>query len=58
MKTPVVKDFRTWAQEIWFQNCEEHDMYYLPRYTQQEYFHQYKWWLRARYQQLRRQGLV
>ena len=42
-------DFRTWLQELWRANCDEHDGYQEPRYTLQEYFAKYKWWLRREY---------
>lgn len=56
MKMPNIKPFRRWVEEIWRENVEEHRLYGELPYSQQEYFQKYKYWLRARYQQLRKQG--
>jgi hypothetical protein len=45
-----MKPFRKWLEELWRQNCEEHDAYSEPRYTMQEYFQRYRWWLKREYQ--------
>lgn len=42
-------DFRNWVRNIWIDNCEEHTQFQLPRYTQEEYFQKFKWWLRREY---------
>jgi hypothetical protein len=44
-----MKPFRTWLDEQWRQNCDEHDGWGQGRYTLAEYFAQYKWWLRREY---------
>jgi hypothetical protein len=41
--------FRHWVHNLWIDNCEEHYIYQQPRYTEQEYFQKYKWWLRREY---------
>jgi hypothetical protein len=41
--------FRLWLSELWRENCEEHDLWKQPRYSLQEYFARYKWWLRREY---------
>lgn len=45
--------FRRWLHELWLQNCDEHDEDRQPRYTQAEYFQQFKYWLKRefKYQQ-------
>ena len=44
-----MKPFSTWLEKLWRENCSEHDDYNEPRYTLQEYFAKYKWWLRREY---------
>lgn len=44
-----MKPFRSWLEDLWRDNCSEHDDYNEPRYTLQEYFAKYKWWLRREY---------
>ena len=41
--------FCSWAHQIWLQNCDEHDESHELRYTQQEYFKMYKYWLKREY---------
>lgn len=41
--------FKLWVQEIWHENSEEHLAYRELPYTLQEYWDQYKWWLRREY---------
>ena len=41
--------FRIWLENLWRDNCAEHDEFNEPRYTLQEYFAKYKWWLRREY---------
>ena len=45
--------FRHWVQELWMENCEERLTHKEITYKMQEYWQQYKWWLRreCRYQQ-------
>ena len=41
--------FRQWVHELWLQNCDENrELSQLP-YTQEQYFRQYKYWLRREY---------
>ena len=44
-----MKPFSTWLENLWRENCSEHDDYNEPRYSLQEYFAKYKWWLRREY---------
>jgi hypothetical protein len=46
MKT---SNFRTWCQNLWFDNRQENESYRLPSYTMKEYFEKYKYWLRREY---------
>lgn len=41
--------FRMWVQNIYIQNCEEHLIYNEDRYTMQQYWTKYKWWLKREY---------
>lgn len=41
--------FRTWVRELWYENCEEHFEINEPRYTHEEYFQKFKWWLKREY---------
>ena len=41
--------FRRWLHELWMQNCDEHDEDHQPRYTQAEYFQQFKYWLKREF---------
>lgn len=41
--------FRLWLQNLWLQNCDEHDGYGQPRMTMAEYFSRYKYWLKREY---------
>ena len=44
-----MKPFSAWLENLWRENCSEHDDYNEPRYSLQEYFAKYKWWLRREY---------
>jgi hypothetical protein len=48
-------EFRRWLHELWLRNCDEHDQYNQPRFTQAEYFQQYKYWLKREFQYQRSQ---
>lgn len=41
--------FRQWVHELWLQNSDEHRDYAELPYTQQQYFAQYKYWLKREY---------
>ena len=41
--------FRQWVHELWLQNSDEHQAYNQLPYTQQQYFQQYKYWLKREY---------
>ena len=42
--------FRSWVHHLWLQNCEERTIYHDgPKLNAQEYFTQFKWWLRREY---------
>ena len=45
------KSFRHWLTEKWYQHCDEILTYsgHMPEYPLKEYFHRYKWWLKALY---------
>jgi hypothetical protein len=44
------QSFQQWLAELWRENCDEHDGLGEPRYTLQEYFARYRWWLKREYQ--------
>jgi hypothetical protein len=46
--------FRMWVQEIWFQNRAEHEEYGELPLSLQDYWDQYKYWLKREYQYQRR----
>jgi hypothetical protein len=41
--------FGQWVHELWLQNCDELLELNQTRYTQQEYFQKYKYWLKREY---------
>lgn len=43
--------FRGWVHQRWVDNCEEHNLYHIPRHTIEEYWHQHKWWLKSKYRE-------
>jgi len=45
--------FRTWVRELWYANCDEHFEAKLPKYTHEEYFQKFKWWLKREYKHQR-----
>lgn len=45
----MASDFRLWLQNIWYENCKEHEEHSQLPYTLQEYWSRYKWWLRREY---------
>ena len=51
-----ISDFRRWLEDMWLNNCGEHEVFSEKPYTWQEYWHRNKWWLRRefQYQQQRR----
>jgi hypothetical protein len=49
-------DFRRWLYELWMQNCDEHDMYHQPRFSQEEYFQMYKYWLKREFRHQQKHG--
>ena len=50
---PVVTStaFRMWVQNIWHENCREHEAYGLETLPMSVYWRQYKWWLKREYRQ-------
>jgi hypothetical protein len=52
-KTQLSK-FRKWVQDIWFENCEERQIYNQDQLKIQEYWSKYKWWLKHEYRQRHR----
>lgn len=48
--------FRNWVHNLWIQNCEERQLYNGgPRLAAEEYFRQFKWWLRREYRHQKEQ---
>lgn len=43
--------FRAWVHQRWIDNCEEHNLYDLPRHTIEDYWHANKWWLKYKYRE-------
>jgi hypothetical protein len=41
--------FRKWLQDMYEENCNEHEIFHEKAYTLSEYFSKYKWWLRREY---------
>ena len=52
-----MKPFRSWLDELWRQNCDEHDGWGETRLSLSEYFSRYKWWLRREYRFQQRSSL-
>ena len=50
---PVVTStaFKLWVQNIWHENCREHEAYGLETLPMSVYWRQYKWWLNREYRQ-------
>ncbi len=48
--------FRTWVRELWYENCEEHYLSNIPKYTHNEYFQKFKWWLKREYKHRKAKG--
>ena len=42
--------FRLWVQNIWYENCREHEGYGQRPLPVDVYWRQYKWWLKREYQ--------
>jgi hypothetical protein len=49
-------DFRRWLHELWLRNCDERAEYGERRYTQEQYFQQYKYWLKREFKYQRSQN--
>jgi hypothetical protein len=45
----TAKPFRQWLNDLWRDNCDEHDGWGQPRLTMKEYFQKYKYWLKREY---------
>jgi hypothetical protein len=56
----MMKTFRLWLQEKWFEHRDELDSLHLgvPDYTIQEYFNRHKYWLKREYRYQRSMGNV
>lgn len=48
-------NFRRWLHELWLRNCDERTEYQQLPYSQQEYFQQYKYWLKREYRHQNKQ---
>ena len=42
-------DFRNWVKRIWLENSEERSQFRQLPYSIQEYWKQYKFWLKREY---------
>jgi len=42
-------DFRAWVNNLWVENCREHDEFGEPQCDPKEYFSKYKWWLKREF---------
>ena len=51
-------DFRNWLQNLWYENCDEHRQCKELPYTMQEYFQQYKYWLKREYKYQKRKDQI
>ena len=47
-------DFRIWCYYLWIENCSERREYNYPELSFAEYFKMYKFWLKNRYQEEKR----
>jgi hypothetical protein len=47
--------FRLWVQNIWYENCREHEGYGQAPLPAAVYWRQYKWWLKREFQQRNKQ---
>jgi hypothetical protein len=52
---PAGSSFRLWVQNIWYENCREHEGYGQTPLPAAVYWRQYKWWLKREYQQRNKQ---
>jgi len=48
-------NFRRWLYELWVRNCDERTEHHQLPYTQQEYFQQYKYWLKREFRHQKQQ---
>lgn len=48
-------EFRRWLHELWLRNCDERSEYREMRYTQEQYFQMYKYWLKREFKYQRSQ---
>jgi hypothetical protein len=53
---PKQTEFRKWLHELWLRNCDERFEYNELPFTQEQYFQQYKYWLKREYQYQRSQN--
>lgn len=51
-------NFRLWVQRLWYENCDEHQMYHEPKYSIQEYFQKFKYWLKREYRFQQRNNML
>ena len=53
--------FRQWIQHMWFKHLDELDSYrvpVLPNYNLNEYFNNYKYWLKREFKHQRQTGFT
>lgn len=50
--------FRSWVRNLWLENCDEHGDANLPKYSYEEYFQTFKWWLKKEYKNKRQADAI
>ena len=50
--------FRNWVRNLWLENCDEHLDANLPKYSDEEYFQKFKWWLKREYKHQRQKNAI
>jgi hypothetical protein len=45
-----VSNFRTWVNELYYENCKEREAFKEPCFKSEDYFNKYKWWLKREFQ--------
>ncbi len=43
--------FRGWVHNRWIDNCEEHNLYFMPKQSIRDYWLQNRWWLKRKFQE-------
>jgi hypothetical protein len=50
--------FRFWLRNVWLDNCDENDNFNQPKYSLEDYWAKYKWWLRREWRHQQVKGYV